>query len=467
VIPPHQDRLLPADPGVRAIARRLYAEVRDLPILSPHGHVNAALFAEDLALPDPTTLLITPDHYVTRLLHASGVPLDALGVAAASLDEDSARAAWRTFCEHWSVFAGTPVRYWFECELAEIFGVQLVPSAATADAIYDQIAECLRGADYRPRCLLARFGVELLATTDDPADDLAAHERLARDPSFTVRVIPTFRPDRYLEPSLAGWTEHLDRLGQAADIEVGDYPGYIHALEQRRRYFIERGATSADHSHADARAEPLPDGDAARIYRAARAGRAAPAELIAFRRHMVFQMARMSAEDGLVMTMHPAVRRSHHTATAQRVGPDTGHDLPIAAEFTDALRPLLERFGTHPSFQLILFTLDESVFSREIAPLAGFYPAVYAGAPWWFLDAPDAINRYRAAITETAGFSRTSGFVDDTRALCSIPVRHDMSRRLDSGYLARLVAEHRLDEDEACTVLRELVTVNPRRAFKL
>jgi glucuronate isomerase len=463
----HPDRLLPADPGIRAIARQLYDEVRELPILSPHGHVEAGLLAADAELPNPSSLLISPDHYVTRLLHANGVGLDSLGVGEQQLDDNAARAAWRLFCQHWPVFAGTPVRYWLECELAGIFAVQLRPSAATADAIYDQVADCLRREEYRPRRLLERFGVELLATTDDPAADLKAHEQLAADDSFASRVIPTFRPDRYLEPAAEGWNGDVERLGVAAELDVGDYAGYIKALESRRRYFVEHGATSADHSHADVRAEPLTDSEASRIYAAARSGSATEAEASAFRRHMLFEMARMSADDGLVMTLHPGVRRSHHAATAERYGPDTGHDIPVAIEFTDALRPLLQRFGTDPHFQLVLFTLDESVFSREIAPLAGFYPSVYAGAPWWFLDAPDAIGRYRCAVTETVGFAKTSGFVDDTRALCSIPVRHDMSRRLDSGYLARLVAEHRLELDEACEIAVELVTVNPRRAFRL
>lgn len=464
---PHPDRLLPADPGTRAIARRLYATVRELPIVSPHGHVDAGLLLADAPLPDPTALFITPDHYVTRLLHASGVSLDELGVGRQPLPEFEARRAWRLLCENWAAFRGTPVRYWLECELAEIFEVSQRPSAETADAIYDQICERLADEAFRPRALLERFAVEVLATTDDPAAELAAHAALAADPSFTCRVIPTFRPDRYLEPARPDWVTHVDRLGDSAGEDVADYDGYLRALQVRRQHFIEHGATSADHSHADVRTEPLPSGDARLIYSRARRGAATPAELLAFRRSMLFEMARMSVEDGLVMTLHPAVRRNHHSATADRFGPDTGHDIPIAAEFTDALRPLLERFGTAKGFHLVLFTTDETTFSREIAPLAGFYPAVYAGAPWWFIDSPDAITRYRAAVTETAGFTRTSGFVDDTRALCSIPARHDMSRRVDSGYLARLVAEHRLDEDEAAATLRELVAVNPRRAFKL
>jgi glucuronate isomerase len=464
---PHPDRLLPADPGTRAIARRLFEAVESLPIISPHGHLDAAMLAADEPLGDPTALLITSDHYVTRLLHASGVPLSDLGVGRGPLPEADSRRAWRLLCERWDVFRGTPVRYWLECELAEIFGVAVRPSASTADAIYDHLAGQLARNDYRPRALIGRFGVEVLSTTEDPLAELDAHVMLAADPSFACRVVPSFRPDRFLELSLPDWVAAVDQLGAATSEDVGDYDGFLRALAARRRHFVAHGATSADHSHADARTDPLDRADARSIYQRARRGEAGLEESLAFRRNMIFEMARMSVEDGLVMTLHPAVRRNHHQPTAARFGSDTGHDIPLAVEFTDALRPVLEKFGTTAGFHLILFTTDETVFSREVAPLAGFYPAVYAGAPWWFIDAPDAIGRFRAAVTETAGFSRTSGFVDDSRSLCSIPARHDMARRVDSGYLARLVAEHRLDEDEAAAVLADLVTASPRRAFKL
>lgn len=463
----HPDRLFPADPGTRAIARRLYEAVRSLPIISPHGHLDARMLAADDLVRDPTTLLISSDHYVTRLLHASGAPLSELGVGSGPLSEADSRRAWRLFCDHWDVFRGTPVRYWLECELAEIFGVAVRPSARTADSIYDHVADRLTRDTYRPRALIARFGVDVLATTEDPLSDLDAHAALAADPSFPCRVVPSFRPDQLLEPSRPGWAADVDRLEAVTGEDVGDYGGFLHALEARRRHFVAHGATSADHGHADARTDPLDLADAERIYQRARRGQASTSESVAFRRNMIFEMARMSLEDGLVMTLHPAVRRNHHRPTAARFGSDTGHDIPVAAEFTDALRPLLDKFGTATGFHLVLFTTDETVFSREIAPLAGFYPSVYAGAPWWFLDSPDAIARFRAAVTETAGFSRTTGFVDDARALCSIPARHDMSRRVESGYLARLVAEHRLDQDEAAAVLVDEVTASPRRAFRL
>lgn len=464
---PHPDRLLPPDPGVRTIARQIYDAVRDFPIISPHGHVPATLLVDNERFADPTSLLVTPDHYVTRLLHANGIALGALGVGQGQLSAGDSRSAWRLVCENWSIFRGTPVRHWFDVELSTIFGVTDRPSAKTADALYDQIADCLTQDEFRPRALFERFGIDVLATTDDPADDLSAHAALAADPTWNARVLPAFRPDRYLEPAQDGWVDAVESLGQAAGIETGTFAGYVRALEERRRYFIEHGATSTDHGHQDVRTDPLTTAEATRIYREARAGRATPEEAVAFRRHMLHEMARMSCDDGLVMVVHPGAQRSHHSATTATYGPDTGSDIPRATEYTEALRPLLERFGTHPNLNLVLFTLDESAWSREIAPLAGFYPSVYIGAPWWFLDAPDAIHRFQAAVTETAGFSRLSGFVDDTRAFCSIPARHDMSRRLDAAFLARLVADHRLDEDEAVETAIALVADNPRRAFKI
>jgi len=461
------DRLLPVDAGERAIARRLHTAMAGLPVISPHGHVDPRLLLDDRPFPDPATLFVTPDHYVTRLLHAAGIALDALGVAQGELSEDASRRAWRLLCAHWELFRGTPVRYWLEVELAEIFHVSTRPSAETADLIYDELRERLGRDEYRPRALYERFRIEVLATTDDPCSDLEAHAALAADPGWPGRVIPTFRPDAYLEPAQPGWRAAVARLSETADIDTGDYDGYVRALEQRRRHFVAHGAVSADHSHADIRTDPLEPREATRIYSASLAGEATRAEALAFRRHMLCEMARMSCEDGLVMTLHPGVRRNHHRPTFERFGPDTGHDIPIRTEFTDALRPLLERYGTHPGFHLVVFTVDETAWSRELAPLAGFYPSVYVGVPWWFLDAPDAMRRFYAAVTETAGFARISGFVDDTRAFCSIPARHDMSRRVQAGVLARLVAEHRLDEEEALETAIDLVTGRPTAVFKL
>jgi len=315
--------------------------------------------------------------------------------------------------------------------------------------------------------LFDRFGIEVLATTDDPASDLSAHDTLAADPGWNGRVIPAFRPDRFVEADRPGWRDAVAELGRAAGTDTDNYVGFVSALERRRQAFRERGATTADHAHLDARAEPLDTAEAVRLYSAAKRGEISPEGAAAFRRHMIFEMARMSCDDGLVMTLHPGVLRDHHGPTAARYGPDRGADIPLRCEFTEALRPLLERFGNHRGFHLIVFTTDETAWSRELAPLASFYPAVFLGAPWWFLDSPGAMRRFRDAVTDIAGYAKTSGFVDDTRALCSLPVRHDMARRVEAGILARRVAEHRMGEDEAADLLADLVALQPAAVFKL
>ena len=463
----HPDRLLPSEPGLRSTARRLYDSVKGLPIISPHGHVPAQWLADDVPFSDPTSLLITPDHYVNRMLHAHGVELSVLGVGHGPMTEQASREAFRILCSHWSAYRGTPVRLWFDTQLGEIFGVSVRPSAETADEIYDQVASCIASPEFKPRALYERFKIELLATTDDPCDDLAAHQFLRDDETWQGRVIPTFRPDKYLEAASQAWNADVDRLAAVSAVDTGDYAGFVAAMENRRQYFKDNGAVSSDHSHIDARTDALEVSEAERIYASARKGEVTEVEATALRRHLVSEMARMACDDGLVMTIHPGVRRNHHLPTFEEYGTDVGTDIPIQMEFTEALRPMLNRFGTHSNFQLVIFTIDETVFSREIAPLAGFYPSVFAGVPWWFIDAPEAIRRYRGAITESAGFAKTSGFIDDTRAMCSIPARHDMSRRLDAGFVAQLVVEHRLGEDEALEVMHDLVVTNPRRAFKL
>jgi glucuronate isomerase len=310
-----------------------------------------------------------------------------------------------------------------------------------------------------------RFSIEFMATTDDPCDDLAHHEKLANDPGFRHRVTPTFRPDKYLEPARSDWAGLTADLGRVSGVDTSTYAGWIAAMENRRAYFAAHGAVSSDHAHLDVRTEPLDRADAEKAYAQALAGRVEPALAKALQQTMLFEQARMATQDGLTMTLHPATYRNHHSQTFETYGPDVGADIPMSVEFTRSLHPLLDAFGTHPNFTLVLFTMDETTYSRELAPLAGFYPSVYVGVPWWFIDAPDAIKRFRQAVSEHAGFSRTSGFIDDTRAFLSIPARHDMSRRLDAVHLATLVAEHRLEFDEAQETIHQLVAVNPRKVF--
>jgi glucuronate isomerase len=465
----HPDRLLPADPATAAIARRLYAEVRDAPIVSPHGHVSATLLADNEPFSDPASLFVSPDHYVTRMLHAHGVPLERLGVPASAgpLGEARAREVWRELCSHWHLLLGTPVQFWLESQLGEVFGLDAVPSVETADRLYDGIAECLATEAFRPRALFERFRIAVLATTDDPCDDLQDHARLRDDPQFVGRVIPTFRPDRYLNPESPTWRQDLSRLADVAGFDTGDYTGVLDALRVRRRYFIDHGATSLDVGLRTADSDPLSPREASALHSRALADGLSGQDAARYRANMLYQQAAMSVDDGLTLQLHVGVLRNHHAPTLERFGPDTGHDLPTATTFVEPLRPLLDSFGTHPSLTLVLFTVDETTFSRELAPLAGFYPSVYVGAPWWFLDTPAAGRRFREATTDAAGFYKTSGFIDDTRAFCSIPSRHDMSRRVDSSFLAQLVATHQLDEDSAAQVGRDLVGAIPRKVFAL
>lgn len=452
---------------MRRIATFLLESVKNLPILSPHGHVDAAVIAENSAFPDPAALLVSPDHYVVRLIHASGVPLSQLTPAAGGSAGPDSRSIWREFCRAWPLFDGTASGHWLRDQFQFVFGLSEMPSAESADRIYDELSAKLQEEDFRPRQLFKDFNIEVLATTDDPCDDLSSHKALAEDPTFHGRVLPTFRPDAYMNIAHPRWKENVERLTAAAGEGDTGYKSYIRALESRRRYFIDHGAVSADHGVRTPATLKLSEPEAARLFKLARTGTFSAAERDAFEAHMLYQMGRMSVEDGLVMTVHPGSFRNHHHASFEAFGPDTGHDIPFAVNYTESIRPLLQDFGTAKDFHLVLFTLDETVFSRELAPLAGFYPSVYLGAPWWFLDAPDAMLRFRSAVTETAGFSRFSGFIDDTRAFCSIPARHEASRRVEASFLARMVAEHRISEERAHEIMIDTVDTSPRRVFKL
>ena len=455
-------RLLPADPRTRAIATDLYERVAGMPIISPHGHVPPQLLLDDAPFTDAAELFVQKDHYVTRLLHSAGISLESLGVGGAQADP---REVWRAFASNWHLFAGTASGYWLSEELSAFFDVTVDLSADNADEVFDLVASHLVTDEFRPRALFRSFNLEVLATTDDPLSDLAAHRAL-RELDLGGRVIPTFRPDAYLDPESASFVDRVGALLRATG-EQTSFAGYLAALQARREYFIANGAVSTDHGVLEPLTIDLDAAVAESLFQAALSGTIDADQARTFRAHMLFQMARMSVEDGLVMTVHPGVLRNHSTPTYKRFGADAGHDIPVATTFTQGMRPLLERFGLEPNLHLVLFTIDESSFSRELAPLAGFYPSVFVGAPWWFLDAPDSIARFRAATVETAGFYKSSGFIDDTRAFLSIPARHDTARRVDSAVLARLVAEERISLARAERIADDLVGAIPRKVFKL
>ena len=429
------DRFFDSDPSIRRVARALYEETRDLPIVSPHGHVDARVLAENAPFPEPASLIVQSDHYILRLLYANGVPLDALL-------KDEPRRVWQLFSKHSYLFSGTPTGAWLDYELDEVFGTR----------IYDEIVEKLNSPEFRPRALFERFNIEVLATTDAATDTLEHHTAI-RKSGWKGRVIPTFRPDALFRISSPEWSVS------------GDYGSFIRALSGRRAYFKQLGATATDHGVLEPYTAILPDEEAERLFQ--RGGQATLEDERRFTAHMLMEMARLSLDDGLVMQIHPGAFRDHNSQVFERFGPHMGGDIPVATEFTRNLRPLLNAYGNDPRFTLVLFTLDESTYSRELAPLAGHYPAVRLGPPWWFHDSMEGMRRFREQTTETASIYKTAGFNDDTRAFCSIPARHDLARRMDANYLAGLVARHVIDESDARRMARALAYDLVKQTYRL
>ncbi len=449
----HPDRLFPSDPAALAIARRLHAAIRDLPILSPHGHTEARWFAENQPFADPATLFIKPDHYVFRMLYSQGIPLERMGIGQDEIEDP--RAVWRIFAEHYYLFRGTPTRLWLNYAFQELFGLQKILTAQTADLYYDTIQEKLATPEFLPRALYERFCIEVLATTDSPLDDLEFHRQLKQS-GWRGKILPTFRPDSVVDPDFDGFVSNIERLGAVAKEDTASWSGYLAALRKTRERFRLLGCTATDHGHPTAATADLSREAAAALFDCVRSGSASAADRELFRAQMLTEMAAMSLEDGLVMQIHPGSLRNHNAALYQRFGQDIGADIPAPTDYVHNLQPLLQRFGNEPKLSIILFTLDESTYSRELAPLAGHYPCLKLGPPWWFHDSPEGMLRFRESTTETAGFYNTVGFNDDTRAFLSIPARHDVARRVDCAYLSKLVADHRLEEDEAHEIAFDL-----------
>jgi glucuronate isomerase len=454
--------LFPADPSVRSLARELYAEVAGLPIVSPHGHTDPAWFALNQPFGNATELLLQLDHYLFRMLYSQGVALEDLGIGG----EADPRAAWRILAERYHLFRGTPSRIWLDWVFAEVFGLDVRLEGETADLYYDTITEALQRSEFFPRALFERFGIEAIATTESPLDTLEHHKAI-RESGWGGRVITAYRPDPVIDPEFEGFQANLDRLSQMTGEDCRTWQGYLDAHRQRRAFFAEMGATSTDHGHPTARTADLSAGEAEALFGKVVSGSFSAEDAELFRAQMLTEMAAMSLDDGLVMQIHPGSFRNHNGRLFERVGRDKGADIPMRTDYVHALKPLLDRFGNERDFTLILFTLDESAYARELAPLAGHYPCLRLGPAWWFHDSPEGMRRFRRMTTETAGFYNTVGFNDDTRAFLSIPARHDLARRIDCGSLAELVAEHRLELDEAHEVARALAYDLAKQAYKL
>ena len=460
----HEDRLFPSEAGALKIARALYSQIKNLPIISPHGHTNAGWFAGNVPFPDPATLFVQPDHYVFRMLYSQGVSMDDLGIGEEEIKDP--RKVWRTFASNYYLFRGTPSRLWLDYSFQYLFGFEERLSEKTADHYYDTIAEKLQTREFLPRALYERFNIEVLSTTDGPTDSLNDHKAI-RASGWKARILPAFRPDPVVDPEFPGFAGLIAKMGEQTGEDTSSWSGYLNALRKARTRFREMGCTATDHGHPTAQTADLPGGEAAALYGEILSGRTSAAENELFRAQMLTEMAQMSLEDGLTMQIHPGSVRNHNRKVFERYGRDMGADIPGPTNFVNALRPLLDRFGNETRLTIILFMLDESTISRELAPLAGHYPCLRLGPPWWFHDSPEGMMRFRQQATETAGFYNTVGFNDDTRAFLSIPARHDVARRIDCAFLANLVAQHRLEEEEAFEVAHELTYSLVKKAYKL
>lgn len=459
----HSDRLLPVEPATRDLARKLYAQVKDLPIISPHGHTDPEWFAGNANFGNAAELLLHPDHYVFRLLYSQGVPLADLGIGNPAADP---RESWRLFAERYFLFRGTPSRMWLDWVFAEVFGMGVQLCAETSDLYFDTITEMLASKAFRPRALFERYNIEVIATTESPLDSLEHHAAI-RASDWQGRVITAYRPDPLIDPDFEGFRDNLKTFSTLTGQDCYSWSGYLAAHRQRRAFFAAMGATSTDHGHPTAQTANLAAAEAEALFAKVTSGSFTPAEAELFRAQMLTEMAAMSLDDGLVMQLHPGAFRNHNAQVFATLGRDKGADIPTRTDYVHALKPLLDRFGNDNRLSLILFTLDETAYARELAPLAGHYPCLKLGPAWWFHDSPEGMRRFRRMCTETAGFYNTVGFNDDTRAFLSIPARHDVARRIDCGFLAELVMEHRLEDWEAAELAQDLSYNLAKAAYKL
>ena len=462
------NRLFPVEQRLRDIARALYDEIKNLPIISPHGHCDPSWFAQNERFPNPAELFVIPDHYVFRMLVSQGAKMEDLGVPRVDGGpvETDPRKIWRLFARNVHLFRGTPSAMWLDHSFEHVFGFDVPLSEETADHYYDHIDAKLGEDAFRPRALFDEFGIEALATTEGALDDLSWHKEI-RDSDWDGRVVTTYRPDAVVDPDFDGFAENLTLLGELTGEDTTTWQGYLAAHRARRAYFKTFGATASDHGHPSARTENLSGSDAAALFAKVISGDFSAGEADAFRGQMLTEMAKMSLDDGLTLQIHPGSRRNHSAQVMAKFGRDKGFDIPGRTDYVEALRPLLDAVGMEPELTIILFTLDETAYGRELAPLAGAYPSLLLGPPWWFFDSFEGIKRFRETTTETCGFYNTAGFNDDTRAFCSIPARHDVSRRSDCAYLATLVGTGRIREPDAFELAHDLAYGLAKKAYKL
>lgn len=464
----NDDRFFDPSPEVRKIARKLFSATKDLPIIAPHGHVDPKLLAANEPFPNPTELFLIPDHYLFRMLYSQGIPMEAMGVPTidGSVVEKDPRKIWQLFAEHYYLFNGTPSGVWLDYEFNKVFGIQEKLDGDNAQKIYDELQEKVESPEFLPRNLFEKFNIEVLTTTDAATDNLKFHKQI-EESEWNGKVVPCFRPDALTDITKPDWKNHIQKLGEVVGGEIDSYDSYIRAIEERRSFFKERGATSTDHGIFSPFTFELEKHEAEEIFQNALKGEATEDDAMFFTANMLMEMARMSTEDGLVMQIHAGAYRDHNPIIYERYGPDKGCDIPVQTDYTHNLKELLNKYGNDPNLTVVVFTLDETTYSRELAPLAGHYPAMKLGPAWWFHDSIEGMTRYRERVTETAGFYNTVGFNDDTRAFVSIPARHDLSRRVDANFLATKVARHIVTYDEAEKIAYDLAYGLVKTNYKL
>jgi glucuronate isomerase len=464
----NEDRFFDPNPEVRRNAREIYFSIKDIPIVSPHGHVDPKLFAENKAFPNPTELFLIPDHYLFRMLYSQGIPLESLGVPTidgTEIEKDP-KKIWQKFADNYYLFSGTPSGVWLDYEFNVVFGIKEKLNSKNAVKIYNELNEKINSTEFLPRTLFEKFRVEVLSTTDAATDSLEHHKKISSS-GWNGKVIPCFRPDGVTDLSAVNWIQNIKLLGERTGKEITSYSEFISSLENRRKYFKELGAVSTDHGVFSSYTRELGKNEAERIFQKALKGNATEEDTKIFTAHMLMEMARMSTEDGLVMQIHPGAYRNHNPVIFKRFGADKGSDIPMQTDYTFNLKELLNKYGNNFDLTVIIFTLDETTYSRELAPLAGHYPSMKLGPAWWFYDSIEGMTRYRQTVTETAGFYNTVGFNDDTRAFVSIPARHDTARRIDSNYLGGLAARHIISMGEALTIAKDLTCNLVKKAYKL
>lgn len=464
----HEDRFFDPEPSIRKFAREIYQSTKALPIVSPHGHVDPKIFAKNIPFPNPTELFLIPDHYLFRMLYSQSISLESLGIPSINGEkvETDPRKIWKIFAENYYLFNGTPSGLWLDYEFNKVFGIEEKLNGSNALKIYEILNEKINSPEFLPRNLFDKFNIEILATTDCAVDDLDYHKEI-KNSGWDGKIVPCFRPDNLTDLSSGLWMTNIIKLGEKSGNEITTYKKYIQAIEERRKFFKDMGATSSDHGVFTPFTQELSDKKADEIFQRALKEKQTNEDVKLFNAHMLMEMARMSSEDGLVMQIHPGSYRNHNQVVFEKFGTDKGCDIPVQMDFTFNLKELLNKYGNNPKLALIIFTLDESTYSRELTPLAGHYPAMKLGPAWWFLDSIEGMTRYRELVTETAGFYNTVGFNDDTRAFVSIPARHDLSRRVDANYLAKLTAKHIISIKEAIEIGHQLAYGLVKKTYKL